>query len=126
MIKNKIVIIIGIANPMYVKSNTVGIRCIKHIKNAIIYAIHFIGLYSLNALKYSFKDITATIAITTSITYLLPNNNTRITNGNPNNAEVTLFISIYFPPNFLVLLLYSNIASSKSSVVKSGHNLSVK
>ena len=49
------------------------------------------------ALKYSCIPNIATNAKKTSTTYLFPNVNINTTKGNPNNADITLFISIFFP-----------------------------
>ena len=103
---NKIATITGMPKLIIFVSSSCGIICKKAITIALKYPTHFIGLYCLNALKYSCNEIIATIDHAISIIYLFPNSRTTITIGNPSIAELILLTSILrsflFSPTFSI------------------------
>ena len=95
--KRNIIKIVGTDKIAVIVTYSVGIICTQAIAIQLKYPTQRTGFDTFDiALKYSsiLKNATPTRKIST--TYLLPKSNTRTTNGNPNNADVTLFISILF------------------------------
>ena len=75
-----------------------GIMWIIAIEEHAVYPSHLTGFASFDtALKYSCIPSIAINAKNISTTYVFPNANIITTNGNPNSADVTLFISILSP-----------------------------
>ena len=102
--KNNIAKIVGTDNVTTEFNQALGITWIKAILKQLKYPTHFTGLHTFEiALKYSYIPNIATIDINTSTIYLLPIKKIITTNGNPNNADVILFTSIFS------LVLLSNL-----------------
>ena len=89
-----------------------GIICTNAIAKHDKYPIQRTGFDSFEtALKYSCIPNIATSAKNISTIYLFPKVNTITTNGNPSNADVTLFISMLYTSssaNFLICAKFSS------------------